>query len=233
MVQVIDCDARAGASFPTRPNSSLSGTSMEVNSKKSDFATDESRNRRRLVIALWQDAERPPVNGNLIANIQKELAKKLGSSVTESPAAMARVLADEGADLRHPEIIEADAEWREAQIKREAHKFADLEQFSSRSPLSLKDAELFVATMEDRRLEYERTGDNSGLDILRKTAIEVRRNAQAIGTNRNLDVKVRDEQAEVAEWLRVWLQTPLLFADWLELRRRSDEFRKRFRSETP
>ena len=37
----------------------------------------------------------------------------------------------------------------------------------------------------------------------------------------NLLARFRAEQAEIAEWLKVWIQTPILFADWLELRRRS------------
>src|SRR5260370_5015132 len=41
----------------------------------------------------------------------------------------------------------------------------------------------------------------------------------------------RDEQAEVAQWLAVWLQSPSLFDDWLDLRRRSPDFRKKFSME--
>jgi hypothetical protein len=36
--------------------------------------------------------------------------------------------------------------------------------------------------------------------------------------------------AEVAEWLTVWLQNPPIFAEWLNLRQNTAEFRYRFLS---
>jgi len=38
----------------------------------------------------------------------------------------------------------------------------------------------------------------------------------------------REEAREISQWLMVWLQAPDLFSDWLELRRRSPEFRRKF-----
>jgi hypothetical protein len=38
----------------------------------------------------------------------------------------------------------------------------------------------------------------------------------------------RAEAKEISEWLRVWLVAPELFRDWLDLRMRSAEFRKKF-----
>ena len=38
----------------------------------------------------------------------------------------------------------------------------------------------------------------------------------------------RAEKAEIAGWLGVWLQQPELFPDWLDLRRRSEDYRRRF-----
>jgi hypothetical protein len=38
----------------------------------------------------------------------------------------------------------------------------------------------------------------------------------------------RAEKAEIATWFRIWLETPDLFFDWLELRKASEEFRGLF-----
>jgi hypothetical protein len=35
----------------------------------------------------------------------------------------------------------------------------------------------------------------------------------------------RAEKQEIATWFRIWLETPDLFFDWLELRKASEEFR--------
>ena len=38
----------------------------------------------------------------------------------------------------------------------------------------------------------------------------------------------RKEKQEIASWFQVWLETPDLFADWLALRKSSEEFRELF-----
>jgi len=45
---------------------------------------------------------------------------------------------------------------------------------------------------------------------------------------RRVDDAQKAQLKEVSNWLTVWLQSPELFSDWLDLRRRSPEFRERF-----
>ena len=150
-----------------------------------------------------------------------------------SPASVARLLADEGAELRHPEIIESDVRWRESLVNSRMDKFAAVEQLSSGARLNIEDAGVLISKMEKLRQEFERDDDDARLDELRTLAADARQRAEAMGKNRKLDEKVRREQSEIAEWLKVWLQTPTLFENWLELRRRSEEFRKKFPDEAP
>jgi hypothetical protein len=42
---------------------------------------------------------------------------------------------------------------------------------------------------------------------------------------------MRARLKEISEWLSVWLQSPELFSDWLDLRRRSPEYKKKFPEE--
>jgi hypothetical protein len=58
--------------------------------------------------------------------------------------------------------------------------------------------------------------------------VNARQVAELLVKDRTLNQTQRAEQAEIAEWLKVWIQTPSLFADWLELRRRSPDFQKKF-----
>jgi hypothetical protein len=145
-----------------------------------------------------------------------------------SPASVARQLADEGAELRHPQIIESDVHWRQAFLKNRVDKFAAVEQLSSGARLDIEEAGVLIGKMEKLRQEFERDDDDTRLNELRTIAADARQRAEAMGKNRKLDEKVRREQSEIAEWLKVWLQTPALFENWLELRRRSEEFRKRY-----
>src|ERR1044072_74606 len=73
--------------------------------------------REHLIIARGKALRCPAVGTRELSVIQAELGKRLGSSAVTSPASIARVLADAGAELRHPEGIEFDALWRTGQMR--------------------------------------------------------------------------------------------------------------------
>lgn len=143
------------------------------------------------------------------------------------PAAIARLLADQGAELKHPEIIETDAEWRQARIEASPHELG-LKQFASPKVLTLTTAETFIYELEEMRVRYELNDNRQAIAEIRSIASESRRLAESTAQNRSAEQAIRAEQREIAEWLKVWLQTPALFRDWLELRKRTDEFCARF-----
>jgi len=179
---------------------------------------------RAVIVKVWLELGKPSVDGGLLKTIQARLAAAFGNSETAGPATIARVLADEGAELKHPEIIETDAEWRQARMETSTKQ---LETLPSAQVLTLETAEKFIDELEQLRKQYELNRDRQAL-ALRTIGAESRRLAEAIARNGSATQAVRVEQTEIAEWLKVWLQTPALFKDWLELRRRSDEFRTRF-----
>ena len=74
--------------------------------------------------------------------------------------------------------------------------------------------------------------DKADIQRLRSVAIEARKTAQLEARRKSLSESQRNEQIEIAEWLGVWIKTPRLFKDWLELRRRSPEFKGKFPSES-
>jgi hypothetical protein len=52
--------------------------------------------------------------------------------------------------------------------------------------------------------------------------------AQRLAASPRVRESKRKEKEEIARWFQVWLETPDLFADWLALRKSSDEFRQTF-----
>lgn len=198
--------------------------------RPANHSSFESR-RREKVVDLWRSLGEPKIGAGELRQIQKALEKEIapGAAVV-SPAAIARMLADEGADLRHPEIIEFDAHWREAQIKSEAEKFGKLEDILSDKPMSRERAEALINELERLRQRFAGEADRKALADLTTFAVNVRRAAQSHAKNHTSDSARRIEQAEISEWIKVWIQTPNLFDDWLALRKGSPEFRKRFDS---
>lgn len=178
--------------------------------------------KREQIVAHWRRLRRPVVGVAELKSIQEKLAKHYGANEGESPAAIARALADEGAELRHPEVIEFDAQWREQRIKSQMREFDSLE------PLTFERAEELISRWEKLRRTSYQTTDRDSIQLTRDAAIDARNKAQLLARRKSLSEAQRAEQLEIAEWLGVWIKTPVLFADWLELRRRSDDFRRKF-----
>jgi hypothetical protein len=203
----------------------MEGTEPVTRSRKTAAPT-----KRALIIEVWESLGRTKVGEPELRVIQTSVRKQFGPGAEESPATIARVLADEGAELRHPEVIEFDARWREAKIETESRQLKGLDELLAGKPLQLKKAETLIKKLEKLRQRAETSGDQAALHQVRTLAVSGRQQAELLAKDRKLNHRVRAEQAEIVEWLRVWIQTPVLFADWLELRRRSPEYQKKFQA---
>lgn len=183
--------------------------------------------KHELIIAVWDDLGRGMVGAAELQKIQSAIRAQFGKGAVESPAVIARVLADEGAELRHPEVIEFDAVWREAEIKKNSKVFGSSENVTGK-PLQLIQAEAFIRRLERVRGRAEQAGDKAALQRARDKAVQARITAESLAKDGAFDQTIRAQQSEIADWLKVWLQTPKLFAEWLDLRRRSTGFREKF-----
>jgi hypothetical protein len=175
--------------------------------------------RRDLIIEVWEALDCESVGAPELDQIQQVLGEELGLGAVESPGSIARVVADEGAVLRHPEVFECDLKWREGKLNAAPNNF----DFSS-----LKEALESFSKVEGRHCELDEQQDDAGLQRLREVILAARQDSLLIARSKIVAGPQREEANEIAEWLRVWLGAPELFRDWLELRMRSAEFRKRF-----
>ena len=188
-----------------------------MSSKKADKAW-QSRTKRDLIIEVWEALDCESVGARELEQIQQVLAEELGLGAVESPGSIARVVADEGAVLRHPEVFECDLRWREAKLSITSN---------SLDFVSLKAALESFSEVEIRRGELAGK-DDGGLQRLREVIERARQDSLLIARSQIVSDSQRAEAKETSEWLRVWLVAPELFRDWLELRMRSEEFREMF-----
>ena len=184
--------------------------------------------KRELIVEAWDLLGRPAIGERELGDMQRSMRNQFGRGGEESPAAIARVLADEGAELLHPEVIEFDARWREAKIESDGKDFKGLDDLINGRPLRLRKAGALIKKLERLRKRAQDPGNDKALREALNTAVSARQLAESLAKDRKLDQRQRVEQAEIAEWFKVWIQTPSLFADWLELRRRSAEFQQKF-----
>ncbi|HYY99781.1 MAG TPA: hypothetical protein VE642_14375 [Pyrinomonadaceae bacterium] len=184
----------------------------------------KSRTKRDLMIEVWEELDCESVGARELEAVLEAVRERFGEGAVDSPASAARLLADEGAELRHAEVLDMDARWR-TQDPYEP-MFRNVVKFSN-----FDEAAATMRRLENLRRQFARKGDREGLRRVSDAALKGKRRAQMIARNTKVVERKRSEKAEIAEWFTVWLNQPEIFEDWLALRRRSKDFRARFEDE--
>ena len=167
--------------------------------------------RDQFILDWWTENGNESAGAAELDQIQQALVERFGAQGSESPAAIARTLADDGVRLRHPEILEADARWRE------------------RERLSLFTSEELNFTSIDEAIVFvEKISGLPQGPELRSLVMQLKVELESVAKSMKIPLPDRLIALEVAHWLTVWLQNPPIFSDWLVLRRESSEFRERF-----
>ena len=92
----------------------------------------------------------------------------------------------------------------------------------------LASAEQSLLRLDAIYREYSSAADRLGTAMVRGLVKKGKLRARSLAANPRVQASKRQEKQEIARWFQVWLETPDLFADWLELRKSSDEFRQVF-----
>ena len=184
----------------------------------------QARTKRELMIEVWEHLDCESVGAKELEAVREAVRERFGEGAVESPARTARVLADEGAELRHAEVLEMDARWR-TQDPYEA-AFRNVLKFST-----FEEAAASIRRLDNLRKQFRRKGDKGGLRRVHETVLKGKQRAQMIARNQSVNERKRAEKAEMAEWFTVWLNQPEIFEDWLALRLTSKDFRARFSEE--
>jgi hypothetical protein len=174
-----------------------------------------------LIIEVWEKLDCESVGAAEIEAIETVVRDVFGDSAADSPMAIARLLADEGAELRHAEIMEL-------YVERASH---DPYSAALRNILRLDDLNSTLGTLralENLRRKCLSEHDTEGLRRLRETAIKGKEFALETASRKNVDPITRLLNDEIAEWMTIWLQTPDVFENWISLRQKSVEFIDKF-----
>ena len=182
----------------------------------------KAKTKTDLIVEKWEELDCESVGAKEIVAIEKAVRERFGERAVDSPMITARLLADEGAELRHGEIMKLyldraeEAPTHDAAL-RNLFDLADLD----RVERSLKKA-------ENLRKKLKSENDKEGLRLLREEAIEAKSTAQAAAKSKNLSDDQRSIHTEAAEWITLWLQSPELFENWVKMRKASKNFKTAF-----
>ena len=170
----------------------------------------ESKTKRDLMIEVWEKLDCESVGSREIEAIEEVVRDVFGGSAVESPMQIARLLADEGAELRHSEIMELYVNRYEA--KPYTAEFRNiLKTGSFRQTLAS------IRNLDNLRKKFLAEDDKNGIRLIRERVIEAKKQLTATPI-----------EIELAQWLTVWLQTPDAFETWVALRQRSADFKSKF-----
>jgi hypothetical protein len=184
----------------------------------------KARTKIDLMIEVWEHLDCESVGASELEIIAGAVRERFGEGAVESPATVARLLADEGAELRHAEVLELDA--RERATDPYEAMFRNVLKFST-----FEQAAASIKNLENLRRQFARKKDREGLRRVHETALKGKQRAEMIARNPKVAQRKQAEKMEIAEWFTVWLKQPEIFSDWLELRQRSKDFRERFKAE--
>lgn len=183
-----------------------------------------SRTKNDLIIEVWEKLDCENVGAAEIIAIEKAVREQFGDAALDSPMMIARLLADEGAELRHAEImklyVDRNQETEYDAIFRNILKFGTLDQ-----------ARATIRDLENVRRKFLADDDKDGLRRLRQTALQGKKDLLAAAARRTVAPDSKKMNTELAEWLTIWLQSPEIYDNWIALRLRSREFKANFGSE--
>ena len=181
-----------------------------------------SRTKRDLIIEVWEKLDCESVGAAEIEAIEEAVSARFGPAAVESPMRIARMLADEGAVLRHPEIMSLWVRHSAAAIA-ESSLADNLLRFDS-----FADAAASLRSAENLRRRFAAEGNRDRIRKLRSDVIRAKSELLEASREKRRKVEDRRIKTEIAEWLTIWLQSPEVFENWVRLRQSSDEFRKMF-----
>lgn len=181
----------------------------------------ESQTKNDLIIEVWEKLDCESVGTVEIEAIDEAVSARFGKSAVDSPMRIARLLADEGAVLRHSEIMDL---W----IKRASDRPYEAELRNIAKISTFAETLRTIGDFENLRRKFTKDGDKEGLRYVRDEALSAKKDALERVAGKKVNAAMRREQSEIAEWLTIWLQSPEIFENWIELRRDSKEFKDSF-----
>jgi hypothetical protein len=162
---------------------------------------------RDLGVQKWTTAEVDQLRRKLIAD-HGEAGKSSNDYISE-------VLESMGWKVQLSEREDAEERFEE--------EFEDILHFKS-----VHDAEVSLTRLDELLRRFSAHGEKAAVDRVLEIARLGKRRAEMISRNRKVEARKREEKKEIAEWFRIWLETPDAFFDCLEVRKASPEFRQKF-----
>jgi hypothetical protein len=177
-----------------------------------------NQSKKQLILDSCEKAKVDRVGAREIRAIEAEVRRHLGPSNGVSPSYIANVLRRAGKRVEfNDRFVDPWMEEPYASRLRGLLRFTDLQA-----------AEDSLQELDAVYRDYRENADREGTHLIRTLVLKGRDRARSLASNPRVNPQKRQEKDEIAFWFNVWVDNVDLFFDWLEIRKQSEDFKKRF-----
>lgn len=181
----------------------------------SNERTHKEHSKKELILAAAREIKTASWTPAEIDQLRRRLMALHGEAGKTSSEYIADVLQAAGFKLQLNMQEEAEDQYEE--------EFEDLLHFKS-----LQDAEVTLMRLDELMRRFQTHGERAAVERVLNIARLGKRRVEMIARNKKVDAQKRAEKDEMSDWFRIWLETPDAFFDWLDVRKQSPEFQKKF-----
>ncbi len=178
--------------------------------------TESSKlSKKELILAIAADLNVNRFTPAEVEQIRRQMVARVGALGKASTDYVTSTLQEAG--LRVVWSTRSDTEGRYEE------EFHDLLHFAT-----LEEAEMCLVRLDELLRKFREERDAAAVERVLEVARLGRRRAEMIARNQKVELSKRAEKEEILRWFQLWLEAPESFFDWLEVRKQSPEFQRRF-----
>jgi hypothetical protein len=179
--------------------------------------SDLLKTKKELILQAAEEIGAQQYTPAEIDQLRRRLIAEYGEEGKTGNEYIAEVLKAAGFRLALSLVEDAEDQYEE--------EFEDLLHFKT-----LEDAEVSIMRLDELMRKFKAHGEHAAAERVLNVARLGKRRAEMIARNHKVEPLKRAEKEEIANWFRIWLETPNVFFDWLDVRKQSPEFRAKFPS---
>jgi hypothetical protein len=173
--------------------------------------------KKRKILELAEDLGVEQFTPAEVEQIRRQLIARHGAQFKTTPEYILEVLEDAGLRVNWSTQEDSEDLYEE--------EFRDLLHFAT-----LEEAEICLMRLDELARKFRAENEHAAVKRVLEVGRLGRRRAEMIARNPRVDPQKREEKKEILEWFRIWLEAPETFFDWLDVRKGSPDFQKRFGS---
>ena len=177
--------------------------------------SESLRTKKELILETAREIGAQQFTPAEIEQLRRRLIAEHGEEGKTGADYIADVLKEAGIKVTLSLQEEAEEQYEE--------EFEDLLHFKT-----LMDAEVTIMRLDELMRKFRAHGENAAVERVLNVARLGKRRAEMIARNAKVEKEKRAEKEEIAGWFRIWLETPDVFFDWLDVRKQSPEFHAKF-----